>query len=316
MSRFECIAYYLAAAALTVLDVPFGVYFSFGGPPNTQLPDSDAWSDEEIIHASETAPYLEGSDDKLVQISKDTVVKFCRHWDGTTSESLAMELVRKQTQIPVPRMRRTIHYLHPEGNGLIVMDLIEKCQRLLDAWPSQSLWQKLKIILTMRLYLRQIRQVQHPPSHSIPGPISSTPQRCDGLQFGFDSKGPFPTISALETHFRNAHSAAEYNALLGRARSSKCGPLNSSAFSSLVFTHNDLNMRNILLDENHVLWIVDWGFAGFYPPWFEYLGMKYASQKDQNPESWQRSIKYMAEPAFEIEEWMKNIGYDYSNLPR
>ncbi|KAK7695665.1 hypothetical protein QCA50_000301 [Cerrena zonata] len=312
---FERTAYYLVAAILTVLDGLFGVYFSLGVSPNTQLPDSDAWSDEEIIHASKTAPYLENSDNKLVQISKDTVVKFCHRWDATASEGFAMELVRKQTRIPVAHMRRTIRHSHRSGEGSIVMDLIPNSRRLLDAWPSLSFWRRLKVILTMRLYLKQIRRIQH-PSHNIPGPITSTPRRCHGLQFGFDPKGPFPTISALETHFRNVHSAATFQASLCHIASPKYGPLDSSAFSSLVFTHNDLNMRNILLDENHVLWVVDWGFAGFYPPWFEYLAMLYASQKDQNPESWQRSIKYMAEPAFGVEEWMKELGYGFYDWPR
>jgi hypothetical protein len=37
-------------------------------------------------------------------------------------------------------------------------------------------------------------------------------------------------------------------------------------------------MRNILLDDDGMVWVVDW--AGFYPTWFEYLGMCFAAQKD------------------------------------
>ncbi|KAK0472488.1 hypothetical protein IW261DRAFT_1553340 [Armillaria novae-zelandiae] len=228
---------------------------------------------------------------------------------------LAMELVRKQTRIAVPRMRRVIRHLHPEGNGLIVMDLVPDSQQLRVAWPSLSLWGKLNVILTIRLYLRQLRHVHHSSSNHIPGPLGSTPLPCNGLQFGFDAKGPFPTISALETHFRNEHTAAEVRASRGWAPSPNCKPLDPSAFTSLIFTHNDLNMRNLLLDKHGLMWVVDWGFAGFYPPWFEFLGMRYASQKDKNPESWQKCIKYMAEPAVEVEEWMKRIGYDYTNVP-
>jgi len=227
-----------------------------------------------------------------------------------------MDLVRKQTRIAVPRMRRTIRYSHPEGNGLIVMDLVQDSQRLQVAWPSLSLWQKLKVILTMRFYLRQLRRIQDPLYNARPGPLGPTPQPCNGLQFGFDAKGPFPTVSALEAYFRLEHGAAEVRASRGWSPSPDCKPLDASAFASLVFTHNDLNMRNLLLDKNHVLWVVDWGFAGFYPPWFEYLGMRYAAQKDRDLESWQQCIKYMAEPALEFEEWMKRIGYDYDALPR
>lgn len=222
-----------------------------------------------------------------------------------------MELVHKQTRIAVPRMR-LVDCVHGGCRGLIVMDLVANSQQLRVAWPSLSIWGKLKVVLTMRLYLRQLRCVQH-SSSNIPGPIGDKPLRCDGLQFGYDTKGPFPTLSALETYFRKELAAAEDRASSGWAPPPNCEPLHQSAFSSLVFTHNDLNMRNLLLDDEGVLWVIDWEFSGFFPPWFEYLGMRYASQKDKDPKSWQECIKYMAEPAFEVEEWMNKIGYKYTN---
>lgn len=226
-----------------------------------------------------------------------------------------MDLVHKQTRIAVPRMRRLIEHYHAEGYGLIVMDFVTNSRRLKDAWPSLSFWQKLKVVLTMRLYLRQLRRVQHPPSQNTPGPIGSEPQVCNGLQFGLDPKGPFPTISALHAYFVSEHEWAEWRASKYRAPHPDCKPLDASVFSPLVFTHNDLNMRNLLLDDNDTLWMVDFGWAGFYPRWFEYLAMGYAAQKDRNPESWLNSVKYMAEPAFEIQEWMKRIGYDGADIP-
>lgn len=165
------------------------------------------------------------------------------------------------------------------------MDFVQNAQQLRVAWPSLSFFGKLKVVLTMRLYLRQLQRVQYPPSNNTPGPPGPKPFWCDGLQFGFDPRGPFPTISALEAYFRQEHGHAEHRASLGQAPPLNCEPLDTSAFASLVFTHNDLNMRNLLLDDQHVLWVVDWGFSGFYPPWFEYLGMVYASQKDHDLES-------------------------------
>ena len=329
MLRPQHFVYYLAAAALTILDGPFRVYDMLCRPPiqvrcclppvpllifSVQFPDSDTWTDDHVINVFESAPYLEGSDRKIVQISEDTVVKPCHLWTDATSESLAMELVRKQTRIAVPRMRRLIQHVHCEGEGLIVMDLVPNCQQLRVAWPSLSFWGKLKVILAMRLYLRQLRRVKYSSSNT-PGPLGSKPLRCNGLQFGWDPIGPFPTISALEAHYRKEHTSAEYRASRGWGPPPHREPLDPSAFTSLVFTHNDLNMRNLLLDDNGVLWVVDWGWAGFYPPWFEYLGMKYAAQKDKNPKSWQECIKYMADPDFKVEEWMGSLGYGFVNWP-
>ncbi|KAK0233878.1 hypothetical protein IW262DRAFT_118740 [Armillaria fumosa] len=105
---YERFAFYLVPTVLIVLDGPFWVYNSLRRT-SIRFPESDTWTDGEIIRAVESAPYLEGSDDKLVQISEDTVVKLGREWDSTASEALAIELVRKQ-RIAVPYMRRAIRY--------------------------------------------------------------------------------------------------------------------------------------------------------------------------------------------------------------
>jgi hypothetical protein len=41
----------------------------------------------------------------------------------------------------------------------------------------------------------------------------------------------------------------------------------------LVFTHGDLSMRNIIFGRDGRIWLVDWDWSGFYPPWFEYVSM-------------------------------------------
>jgi len=40
-----------------------------------------------------------------------------------------------------------------------------------------------------------------------------------------------------------------------------------------VFVHQDLAPRNMIVDAQNQLWIVDWGYAGFYPSYMEYLGI-------------------------------------------
>lgn len=44
-------------------------------------------------------------------------------------------------------------------------------------------------------------------------------------------------------------------------------------FDAYVFTHQDLVPRNMIVDENDKLWLVDWGRSGYYPPYMEYAGM-------------------------------------------
>jgi thiamine kinase-like enzyme len=221
-----------------------------------------------------------------------------------------MDLVRAYTDIPVPRVRRVIEYLHSEGDILIVMDFIPDAKQLHVCWSGLSFWKKLEIILTMRYYIRQLRRARHPCS-ATPGPPGTQPSVCYGLQFGYDPKGPFATTTALAGYFHRLHHFAERRDL--KKGYTPLPPLNESLFSHLVFTHNDLNMRNILLDGEGRLWIIDWGFAGFFPPCFEYLAMRYAAQKDKEPKGWQGAIKFMAEPSFEMERWMAKMGHDYAH---
>ncbi|KIM81825.1 hypothetical protein PILCRDRAFT_491430 [Piloderma croceum F 1598] len=169
----------------------------------------------------------------------------------------AMNLVRSQTTIPVPCVRRVINHVHPDGTGLIAIDCIRNGKQLHACWPSLSLWAKLKVILTVRFYLRQLRQIQDVHS-STPGPLGPHPSSCKGLQFGLDSKGPFLTTATLAEHFHEELRRAEDRYFRGRKS------LDGSIFARFVFTHNDLNMRNILLDDEGrlglgLVWLLPYG---------------------------------------------------------
>jgi thiamine kinase-like enzyme len=50
-----------------------------------------------------------------------------------------------------------------------------------------------------------------------------------------------------------------------------------------VSTHNDLNIRNIIVGRNGKLWLVDWVFSGFYPPLCESIATQSAAVDDNAP---------------------------------
>jgi hypothetical protein len=227
-------------------------------------------------------------------------VKLGYKFSSSSSEALAIDLVRASTSIAVPRVRRVIQH---EGDGLIVMDLVQNARRLDLCWPSLSSWAKFKVVLTMRYYMQQLRDIRS--TTATPGPLGPQPAKCHGLQFGYNPKGPFQNTKALADHFQKELGLAAYRGYTPPQ------PLDESVFADLVFTHNDLNMRNILLDSDERVWIVDWGWAGFYPTWFEYVGMRLVAQKDNYPDDWQTAIKFMVEPSFDMEIWMASIGYTF-----
>lgn len=269
----------------------------------------DALDDNDIIRLLDSSPALPESDSRLIKISEDTVVKLCHSLSGATSEALAMDLVRAQTTIPVPRIQRVIPHTHDEGHALIVMDFVKNARQLHMCWPSLSSLEKEQVVLTIKDYVQQLRRIQHPHSH-IPGPVGPSPAPCNGLMFGYDPRGPFPTPRALADHFNLQLGIAQAHAARGYGRPPHCEPLDESDFTPLVFTHNDLNMRNILLDNGGQVWIVDWGFSGYFPPWFEHLSMRWAAKKDHEDSLWQEAIKRMAEPNYEMEGWLARLGYE------
>ena len=57
-------------------------------------------------------------------------------------------------------------------------------------------------------------------------------------------------------------------------------PFDNSA--PLVLTHGDRNLRNIMGDDDR-LWLVDWGWSGFYPPWFEDVATRIQQHDGNDP---------------------------------
>jgi thiamine kinase-like enzyme len=113
-----------------------------------------------------------------------------------------------------------------------------------------SFWGKLKVVLTMHHYIRQLLAIRDPSRTATPGPLSIPPSAWDGLIFdgGEDCPGIRLTTHALAEYFHKMHWKREHRT--SKLRSPlKRGRLDDSLFSPpLVFTHNDLSMSNILLD--------------------------------------------------------------------
>ncbi|OCH87954.1 hypothetical protein OBBRIDRAFT_813878 [Obba rivulosa] len=200
-------------------------------------------------------------------IGRDTVIKFP---SISPSEADTLRLVKASTTIPVPSVRRFIPGDRPDANYL-VMELIPG--RTLEAcWRQLSLWRKFVVVWTLRGYVRQLRRVPFQAArHELrPGPVGEEPQECNGLFFTDYGAGPFLTYGDLVEWFTHK---------LNVAQRMKKAPPTATPFDQslpLVLTHYDLAPRNLVLDNNNNLWVLDWGFTGFYPKWFEYAAMAFA----------------------------------------
>jgi hypothetical protein len=164
--------------------------------------------------------------------------------------------------------------------GLILMEKIEGT-RLDILWPSFSPLQRFLTAWTLRGYILELRMASgNYRRRHIPGPMADTPQPCHGSVALFHDReqGPFERTRQLLDYFSQwpGNNGTSFN----------------SSYDSqpLVLTHGDLSMRNIVLGRDGRLWLIDWEWAGFYPPFCESIATKAAACQDNAPSSWHKYI--------------------------
>ena len=76
----------------------------------------------------------------------------------------------------------------------------------------------------------------------------------------------------------------------------------------LVLTHQDLNLRNVILSDDGRLWIIDWAWAEYYPPWFEYVAMNVQNEDERisgtSDPVWKATVPFICGPHFGQESWL------------
>ncbi|KAH7888427.1 kinase-like domain-containing protein [Phlebopus sp. FC_14] len=176
-------------------------------------------------------------------------------------EAFIMEYVRTRTGINIPR----VHLVFQQaGCTYIVMDYV-RGRTLKDLWPSFDENERRARGSQVADIIAQLRAL---PPDDRPGPPDrgaesgpSVELRCEGKWFSDYGAGPFSSHQEL---------AAWLNKMLSSSRGSKAhGPIFESS-NPLVFTHQDLAARNVILDDAGCIWVIDWELAGWYPEYFEY----------------------------------------------
>lgn len=254
-------------------------------------------SDEEIERLIDTSPrvdkatYICGLDGKpnvgsVARVAPNAVVK-CSPSSGM-HELLSAELVRKYTVIPVPMHERVFY---SSFRTRVVQQFVPG-RVLMDAWPHLGWWMRLRVAITLRFYIRELRSISSrgsPPP--FPGPPSEdgNPQPCTGRLFTNDGSGPFRAYREMSRWYQNRLLVMQRF----RKEGMGCAPFDDS--KPLVFTHMDLHPRNAILGCDNQLWIVDWANAGWYPEWFEGASMKlFVQHRTDIPSSWTAWIPFIA----------------------
>ncbi|KAK9788207.1 putative Kinase-like domain-containing protein [Seiridium cardinale] len=242
------------------------------GLANSHLPTpNDIDGSEVLLH--------ESMGSRIVRIHERFVIKF--GIEVSPIEAHNMLYVSNSTTVPVPKVF-AIYQRQEEQNVVtyIVMQYVPGTT-LLDLWGTLDQARKTAISKTLRTYfdqLRQLRQLQHPGyfGNITGGPplddIFSVAQGVHEVKKSVETEEELINhiirIYSLETGERTAHKARYYQHVLPNVLRSNGSP---------IFTHNDFQRKNVMVQPDGTLVIIDWEFSSWYPAYWEYSSATFAN---------------------------------------
>lgn len=222
-------------------------------------------SHETLITYSETAPVLHSLGGvKIVRLSKNFVLK---SGEGVSaSEGETMKYVMKNfPEVRLPKVYRCFNVESPppdsDAKGYIVMDYVEGLS-LDHCWDELSPEVHKNIAAQVAAMVNQLQSIRSDHPGVIGGGVS------EGIWFSDYGAGPFETKDVFEKWI---NWKLELSKTCKRA-SPDIPQIDCHYF---VLIHGDLSPRNLILDTNNQVWLIDWGCAGFYPPVFEAASAKH-----------------------------------------
>jgi len=201
---------------------------------------------------------LKGTGAKVRYIGHNQMIKF--RCDATEFE--AMEFVRQNTTIPVPRVFGA--YNGTDGTQDLVMEVVPG-NTLNVMWQTLTPDQKTSIATELAGYLSQLRTLQ-PPIEGFVGSLM--------LGSGYDNRlgsrrfGPFKSIADFHKFVRRGDAMDLW------AFDNDVTSVHNKPDSYVTkFTHADFSPENIMVKDGKITAVIDWEFGGWFPEYWEYAKM-------------------------------------------
>ena len=215
----------------------------------------------EVSRASKTAPikYRDGGV-TVARVHTEMVVKFGH--DVGRPEAENMRFVAHRTDILLPTVMDAWEEPSEDKTeerdiGYITMTYVEG-DILSEAWPKLHVHARENIYHQLLRYISQLHLIQL----NTPGPIGGGISH--STLFTNYGAGPFYTVEELEAWFNERLVVCQQ---FGRAPHEQ--PTFTGQLRPLVMCHLDLFPRNMILDLQGRVWLLDWEYAGAYPEHFE-----------------------------------------------
>lgn len=172
-----------------------------------------------------------------------------------------MQFITQNTSIPIPK----VYAIHVTRNQQIYIEMEYIQGESLDtAWRKEgglSQDQKSVIFADIKGYISILRELQ-PPQEDLVGSAFNNPiydARVGARFFGPFNHGDFHSL--IRRHLR----MEDITTVLGE----EVAKVHNTSYQT-CFTHADLVPRNIIVKNDRVAAIIDWGFAGWYPEYWEF----------------------------------------------
>jgi aminoglycoside phosphotransferase (APT) family kinase protein len=196
------------------------------------------------------------------------------------SEAENMKFAATYTQIRVPKVHRVFSSrLNGDDHDtwFIVMDYVPGFT-VEDNWKVLSETTRDDVTSQVAGMIEQMQSISL--NHMPPGPIGGGapfqgPWFSDTCGIG---PGPFDTLQEMEDWL---NQKLDTRLRLRRPDVSAVTPrFEFTKDTRMVFTHQDIAPRNLILDPSGRLWLIDWAYAGVYPEGFEQAAIPKQQSRD------------------------------------
>lgn len=228
-----------------------------------------------------------------------------------TVEAATIKLVRQRTTIPVPRVLGTIRY---RGRQYAFMTRLAGKEIEYKDWKAYSNKTKESILSQLRDYISQLRGIGPPPQspplicNVFGGPILDH-RLCVDQPYG-----PYRDEEQMNLQMRQGFSVDEF-AKIAKFPTELTEHVRQfhNLRHPIVLTHNDIAMRNIMVDGDRVTGLIDWECAGWLPAHWEYVK---ANWTEFYAEEWICDLRKFIPPFDEENEAAKMLGWSRAWEPR
>ncbi len=167
-------------------------------------------------------------------------------------------------------------------------------------WPALEPAQRARIVAQLRLFIAQLRSIPSPHGRAV-WALNGAPLR-DARITGEGPVGPFADEDAFNDRLLETTAPYVKRATLSEFRSRLRGD------HPIVFTHGDIAPRNIMVDGDTVVALLDWEQAGWYPAHWEMVkAMWCPPYPEAAGDLWMEVVRDMFEEGYEA-EWMVERG--------